>query len=354
MSLTTGSPPVRWPRRSRDVTLGPLRGRVEARSVVVGTVLAIATVTVTLTALRLGDYVLGLDEVLGALIGGEDAIYRTIVVEWRLPRALAAVVFGAALAVSGGVFQSLTRNPLASPDIIGFSTGSYSGALLVLLVTGGGYLQVATGALAGGLVTALVVYVLAYSRGMQGFRLIIVGVAISAMLASANSYLMLVARLEESMQAAVWGAGSLAPVTLGSLAFATTVITVVLAALALVLPGVRELELGDELAVAHGVRTRLVWIVAVVLGIALTAMVTSTSGPIAFVALAAPQIARRITGRGGIPFVTAALVGAFLVSSADLAAQHLFPSPVPVGLVTVVIGGAYLVWLIVGETRPRR
>lgn len=202
--------------------------------------------------------------------------------------------------------------------------------------------------------TALVVYLLAYRKGMQGFRLIIVGVAISAMLGSANSYLMLTARLERAMQAAIWGAGSLAPVTLASLGAATLLIALLLLGLGVILPSVRELELGDDLAVAHGVRSRPVWIVAVVLGVCLIAVVTATTGPIAFVALAAPQIARRVTGSGAIGFGTAALVGAFLVASADLAAAHLFPIPVPVGLVTVVIGGGYLIWLILVETRKRR
>lgn len=345
---------VRWPRAGRTVGLGPLSVRVELRTLLVSLLLVVGIAVVTLTALRLGDYVLGVGEVFEAVFGAEDSIYRTIVVEWRAPRALAAVVFGSALAVSGGVFQSLTRNPLASPDIIGFSAGSYSGALIMLVLVGGGYLQVAAGAMVGGLGTALAVYLLAHRKGMQGFRLIIVGVAISAMLASANSYLMLTARLERAMQAAVWGAGSLAPVTLTSLAAATVLIAIILLGLGVVIGSVRELELGEDLAVAHGVRSRPVWIIAVVLGVGLTAVVTATSGPIAFVALAAPQIARRITGGGAIGFGTAALVGAFLVSSADLAAQHLFPIPLPVGLVTVVIGGAYLIWLILAESGKRR
>lgn len=350
----TDLPAIRWPRRHLTVSLGPLGVRVDVRALVLSLLLITGTVVTTLVSLRLGDYVLSAREVLQALTSTEDTVQRTIVVEWRLPRALAAIVFGAALAVSGVVFQSLTRNPLASPDIIGFSTGSYSGALLVLLLTGGGYAEVAGGAIAGGVVTALVVYLLAYRRGMQGFRLIIVGIAISAMLGSVNAYLMLTARVEQAMQAAVWGAGSLAPVTRDSLAISGAIIAIVFIALADVLPAVRELELGDELATAHGVRSRVVWVVSVVLGVALTAVVTATCGPIAFVALAAPQIARRVVGGGGIPFATSALVGAFLVSAADVTAQHIIPGAVPVGLSTVVIGEAYLVWLVLRESRRRR
>lgn len=123
---------------------------MELRTVLVCLLLVSGLAVVTLAALRLGDYVLSAGEVVDAFVADEDSVHRTIVIEWRAPRALAAVVFGAALAVSGGVFQSLTRNPLASPDIIGFASGSYSGALIVLVVLGGGYLQVAAGAMIGG------------------------------------------------------------------------------------------------------------------------------------------------------------------------------------------------------------
>jgi len=162
------------------------------------------TVALALWAATLGDYPLSLGEVGGALIDDPNAGFaRTVVVEWRLPRILAAVVFGAALGVAGAVFQSLTRDPLASPDIIGFSTGSYTGALIVIILVHGSYLQLAGGALLGGIATAALVYLLAWRRGVQGFRLIIVGIAVSAVLGSFNTWLMLRADLEVAMSAAV-------------------------------------------------------------------------------------------------------------------------------------------------------
>ena len=128
---------------------------------------------------------------------------------WRLPRVLLALMLGAALGMSGAIFQSLTRNPLGSPDIIGFNSGAYTGALVVILLIGGTYYEIAVGALVGGIATAAVVYLLAYKRGVQGFRLIIVGIAISAMLGSVNTWMILKAKLDDAMAAAVWGAGSL-------------------------------------------------------------------------------------------------------------------------------------------------
>lgn len=220
-----------------------------------------------------------------------------------------------------------------------------------MLLTGGGY-QVAAGSLTGGILTAFVVFVLAYRRGAaQGFRLIIVGIAISAMLGAFNTWLVLRADIEDAMLSAVWGAGSL-----NSLGYDQ--LWPVLALLALLIPpalacgpALRRLELGDDAAAALGTRTEAVRLVLVVLGVALIALVTA-AGPIAFIALAAPQIARRITRGSSVALLPSAVLGAFLLALADLAGQRLFaPVQLPVGIVTVSIGGLYLVWLLVREAR---
>ena len=156
--------------------------RVEWRSVIVCAVLALAVACTAVLALMTGSYQLSPGQVVSALTGGETGLVHDIVVEWRLPRVAAALVFGAALGVSGAIFQSMLRNPLADPGIIGFSQGSYTGALIVILVVNGTYWQLVGGALLGGMATAVAVYLLAYRRGVQGFRLIIVGIGVSAML----------------------------------------------------------------------------------------------------------------------------------------------------------------------------
>lgn len=328
--------------------------RFQARALVVCTVLAALTVALTMWVLAAGTYPLTVGEVWGALIDDPDAGFaRTVVVEWRLPRALAAVIFGAALGVAGAVFQSLTRNPLASPDVIGFSTGSYTGALVVITVIGGSYLAVAGGALIGGVATAAVVYLLAWRQGVQGFRLIIVGIAVSAVLSSFNTWLMLTADLEVALSAAAWGAGSLGDTSWEQVTLGGAAVVLLLALLALLAPGLRQLELGDDAARATGIRAEPVRLAVVGIGVALTATVTAAAGPIAFVALAAPQIARRLTRSAGVSLVPAAFVGALLLTAADLTAQHLLSVALPVGVVTVVIGGGYLVWLITHEVRRR-
>lgn len=350
----TSSVPVRFGYRV-VVQRGPgVAVRWCVRSVLACAMLSALTLVLTAWALTLGDYPLTLTQTWDALIGDPDAGFaRTVVLDWRAPRALAALVFGAGLGVAGAVFQSLTRNPLASPDVIGFSTGSYTGALIVIVVIGGSYLELAAGALIGGIATAAVVYLLAARRGVQGFRLIIVGIAVSAMLTSFNTWLTLTAELEVAMSAAAWGAGSLNGIGWENVLWGSLIIVVLLAAMAVLAPGLRQLELGDDAAKATGTRTESVRFGTVLIGVALTATVTAAAGPIAFVALAAPQIARRLVRTPGVALAPAAATGALLLVAADLISQHLLPIVLPVGVVTVVIGGCYLVWLIVREVRRR-
>ena len=328
-----------------------MRTRVGRRERVVAAVLAAVIVVLAVVALGTGDYPLSIPEVVSAVFATDGRFETTLVLEWRLPRVLVAIVFGAALALSGAIFQSLTRNPLGSPDIIGFATGSYTGALLVLTLLGGSYLSVAGGAIVGGLLTALVVYLLAYRRGIQGFRLIIVGIAVTAMLHSVNTWLLLRAQVEVAMAASIWGAGSISLVTWADAVPAFVAVAVLALAVVALSGGMRQLELGDDSAKAHGLRVEPTRLALLVVGVALTAVVTASSGPIAFVALAAPQIAARLGRSAGLPLLSSALTGAALLLAADYAAQHLVPTAVPVGVVTVVLGGLYLIALLIGQAR---
>ncbi|MCY1143603.1 iron chelate uptake ABC transporter family permease subunit [Actinoplanes sp. Pm04-4] len=327
--------------------------RLERRSVVVCAVLVLALAGLAVLALMTGSYSLGPGEVLSALTGRETGLMHDIVVEWRLPRVTAALVFGAALGVSGAVFQSMLRNPLADPGIIGFSQGAYTGALIVILVVNGSYGQLAGGALLGGMVTALAVYVLAYRRGVQGFRLIVVGIGVSAMLGSLNTWLILKADLDQAMAAATWGAGSLNGTSWDQVIIGGICVLVLLPAAGMLSRPMRQMELGDDAAAALGVRVPAARLGLVVVGVALTATVTAAAGPIAFISLVAPQIARRLARTAGITLAPAALVGALLCLAADYIAQHVAPTPLPVGIVTVVLGGGYLGWLLFTEARRR-
>ncbi|WP_312871363.1 FecCD family ABC transporter permease, partial [Streptomyces lonarensis] len=339
----------------RRVVVGTARCNlvVGVRSAALAGAAAVLLAGFVLLALVLGDYPLSPGEAIGVLTGSTEGFARTVVLDWRLPRAAAAAVFGAALAVAGAIFQTVTRNPLASPDIIGLANGSFTGMLVALLLLGGGWPLLMTGSLVGGLLAAVAIYLLALRDGLQGFRLIVVGIGVSAMLASVNTWMLLRAELETALLASAWGAGTLNTVTAANAVPAGLCLLALLALLPPLAPALRQLDLGDDVAAAAGVRVGRSRTAVIAVAVGLVSVVTAVAGPISFVALAAPQIARRLARAPGIPLTVSALTGAVLLLGADLIAQHLVPLTVPVGVVTVVLGGGYLVWLLVHEARRR-
>lgn len=331
---------------------GHLSGRVGVRACVVALVLVLAACAVSVVALGTGDVSIPPDRVLATVLGQGSEIENMVILQWRMPRVLMAVVLGAALGISGAIFQALTRNPLGSPDIIGFTTGSYTGALVViLLMNSTSYYAIGVGALAGGVATAFAVYLLAFKRGVQGFRLIIVGIAVSAVLASINTWLILKANLDTAMSAATWGAGTLNGVVWGQARPALIAAAVLLAGIVYAAYRMPVLTMGDDTARSLGVRAESARLVLIVVAVALTALATAVAGPIAFVALAAPQLAQRLTRSAGVTIVPSAAMGAFILAASDLLAQKTFSGRLPVGVITVAIGGLYLVWLLAREER---
>lgn len=323
--------------------------RWRPRTAVVCGVLAAGVIVVAVLSVSTGAYAISPAGVVDTLLGRGSSAEYFIVVTLRLPRLIAAVLIGAALGMSGAVFQSLSRNPLGSPDIIGFTSGAAAGAVLEIVIFHGGQTAVAGAAITGGLATAVMVYLLSVKgRKVAGYRLILVGIGFSAMFSSVTAYLLTRASLYDAQDAEVWLIGSLNAVgwnVVGPLAIAMAVLTPV------TIGAGRQLgwlELGDDAAKALGVpveRTRLVLVIA---GTALAAAATAAAGPIAFVALAAPQLCRRLTRAPGAHIVPAAFMGALLLSASDFSAQQVFPSvELPVGVLTGVIGGAYLCWLLV-------
>jgi len=325
--------------------------RVPARTILVRGILVVLAFGLAVVGVAAGTYVLSLEEFGQALVGdGREAIVR-MVWEWRLPRVLFAFVGGIALAVSGSIFQSLTRNPLGSPDVIGFDAGAYTGALLVMLVLGStSYGLLAVGAVVGGALTALGVYVLAWRNGIQGFRFIVVGIGLAAFLTGINNYLLIRTGAEEARSAVSWGFGSFASLGFAQFWPFAVVVAVLLLLVASRATSFGQLELGDDAASALGVPLERTRFVMVLLGVALTAVVTAAAGPIAFLALVAPQLARRLTRARGLDIPSSALTGGVLLLSADLVGQR---AEISVGLVTVVLGGGYFLWLLINEGRRR-
>jgi iron complex transport system permease protein len=330
---------------------GRISFRLDGRAFLAALLLLLLMALLAALSLLSGRYPIALVDVLKALAGEGEEMVRMIVVEWRLPRVALAVLLGAALGASGAIFQSLTRNPLGSPDIIGFSAGSYTGALIVILLFSGGTYQTALGALAGGVLTAMTVYLLAWRQGVQDFRLIIVGIGVAAMLSALNSWMIREADLAVAMAAAIWGAGSLNGLGVEQLVPVALVLGVLFPLTLLLSRPMRQLELGEDAARASGIdagRTRGLMMLC---GVALTAIVTASAGPISFIALCAPQVARRITHSAGVPLLGSALTGALLLLVADWVAQHAFAVQLPVGVMTVSIGGLYFLWLLIREGR---
>ncbi|GAA2209556.1 iron chelate uptake ABC transporter family permease subunit [Nonomuraea monospora] len=327
------------------VRFGAYSIRADRRTLTVCGALLIAALGLGLLGLCLGGSWTPPGDVLAALAGhGDDVV---VVQEWRLPRVLAALVFGAALGLAGAVFQSLTRNPLGSPDIVGLDAGAYTGALFAITVLGGGPAYLATGSIVGGLFTAAAVYALSLGSGLGGLRLIVVGIAVNAMLTAVNSWIVLRAEMEVALAATGWSAGSLNGLDWHEVVLPFAVIAAFTLLLAALAPAMRQAALGDEQALASGVRLDRLRLLMVLAGVGCTATVTAVAGPIVFIALAAPQIGRLLTRAPGVALAPAALSGAVLLLAADLAAQLLLaPVALPVGVVTTVIGGCYLAALL--------
>ncbi|MGK3143123.1 iron-enterobactin ABC transporter permease [Pantoea sp. C2G6] len=287
------------------------------------------------------------------IVNGEAARpVQLVVLEWRLPRVLMALLIGAALGLSGAIFQSLLRNPLGSPDILGFNTGAYSGVLVALVLFQQTMEGMTLAALLGGIATAGVVWLFSWRNGVETFRLIIVGISVRALLMALNSWLIISASLEAALSAGLWSAGSLNGISWAKTVPVTTVLLLALLATALLARRMRLLEMGDDTACALGVPVERSRILLMLTGVILTAASTALAGPISFIALLAPQIARRLCGgiNGALPL--SALSGALLLSAADYAAQHLFlPYQLPVGVITVSLGGIYLMALLIREAR---
>ncbi|WP_420911642.1 iron-enterobactin ABC transporter permease [Winslowiella iniecta] len=341
---------------ARTLQLGNARGfintRMSLRVLLTNGVLLMLALLLALFALCYGSLHLSPQQVWQALHGEGARGMVTVVTQWRAPRIVLALVLGAGLGVSGAIFQSVIRNPLGSPDVVGFNTGAYTGALVTIILLNGSYYQIASGALVGGIAAAALVYLLAWRDGIAGFRLIIVGLGIAALLSAFNTWLIITGSLESAMNAALWGAGSLNGMTWAKGQPALLCIPLTMLAVLLMGKRLQLMEMGDDSARALGVNAEASRLWLMLFGIILTAVATASAGPISFIALAAPQIARRLTRASSVPLFSAATTGALLLLAADLTAQHSFDGvQLPVGAVTVSIGGLYLIWLLIREAR---
>lgn len=317
------------------------------------TLLVVALILVVAAAsLIYGSYEMTPEQVFRLIFQGEGTeIERQLVLNQRLPRMLAALVVGAALGLSGAIFQSVSRNALGSPDIIGFTVGSATGALSVVLIgplaaTGTG---MGMGAILGGFVTAAVVMLLAGLGGgaTMGQKMVLIGIAVSAMLSSVNDYLITRGDLEKAEAAKTWQHGSLNAISWGQMEVQSVILVIAIPLILMLTRRLRTLELGDDLAAGLGLPVRRSVNLLVAAAVLLVAIAISVAGPIGFLALIAPQLARRFWRTPGTAMWHSALMGAAILVLADfVAARALAPFQIPVGLVTGAIGGLYMLWLL--------
>lgn len=334
---------------------GGLSVRYEPRAALSVLGLLVLTLAVAVVLIGTGDFPMSPGEVVDTLLGKGTVVQEFAVMDLRLPRVLVAVFVGAALAVGGAVFQSVSRNPLGSPDVIGFGQGATVGALTVIVLFQGSAAAAAGGAVVGGLVTGVTIYLLAWKKGVHGYRLVLVGIGAAAMLTSVIHYLITKANLVDATRATVWMTGSLDGRDWSQF---WPLFAVCCVLLPLVLGhgrALRMLEMGDDAAYALGVKVERTRIVLMASAVLLVAVATSAAGPIVFVSLSAPQLARRLTRAPGPNLAASALMGSALLLIADWIATNAFGErQLPVGVVTGILGGCYLLWLLVTERKAGR
>lgn len=327
------------------------RARRTRRRALVLVVLALLVVGVYALSLMVGNTFYGPGEVIDVIRGEIVPGASFTVGELRLPRASLAVLAGAAFGIGGVTFQTMLRNPLAAPDIIGISSGASAAAVLGIIVLEVSEGMVSVLAISAALATALTIYLLAFRDGVVGTRLILIGIGVAAMLDSVVSYLLLRAAVWDLQTAMRWLTGSLNNATweqITPLALAMLVAGPVLLGQS---RGLVLMQQGDDSASALGVRVERTRLVAILAAVVLIAFATAAAGPIAFVAFLSGPIAARIIGGGTSLMVPAALVGALLVLSADLLGQFAFENRYPVGVITGALGAPYLVYLLIRTNR---
>jgi len=347
---------------SVHIALAPVRAvrsGQAARRLYIALALLLALCGAFALSLYLGDYPVPVDGVIRALLspltGALDKGVDFIVLQVRLPRAVLAILSGAAFGLSGIIFQTLLRNPLASPDIIGIAHGASAAAVFCIIVLHWSGLPVSLGAFGGALLTALAIYLLAWRDGVTAYRVVLIGIGMAAMLAAVISYLFTQARLADVQEAMAWLVGSLnAAKPVDSLVLGGAMAGLV-ALLAGLVRGVDALELGDDAGRALGARVEATRLGLMLAAVGLAAFATAATGPVGFVAFVSGPIARSLLKGAGRGFFHAALVGALVMIVSDMVAQHALPAmQLPVGVVTGAFGAVFLLGLLVVSGRSGR
>ncbi|MGQ4514465.1 iron chelate uptake ABC transporter family permease subunit [Streptomyces sp. DW26H14] len=341
------------PRGARPAGYGVVRGGrgsflLHRRAALVVGALVVLLALICVAYLCVGDSFVAPGRVLPVVFGGGQPADQLIVGTLREPRMVLGLLVGLAFGMSGALIQTVARNPLASPDIIGISQGAgvVTVGALTFGVTSGTLLPYLS--IAGGLAAAALVYAFAWRGGLHATRFVLIGIGFSIALKSVITLLMTKGDVLVAQQAQVWMTGSLNGRGYDEAAPMAITLIVLTPAVLWAAYAQRTVSMDDDTATALGVRLGRVRLGLVVTGVVLASVATGAAGPVDFVALMAPQIARRMTGTAQIPLLTSALTGAVVVVLGDLLAKTLFsPTELPVGVLTAAVGAPYLIWLLI-------
>lgn len=334
--------------------IGSFSLRWRPRTALVCAALAGAALALAVVLLGTGTLAFTPAEVVAALFGkAGNPLAERVIWSLRLPRVVTAACVGAALGMAGAIFQSVSRNALGSPDIIGFTTGAATGAIVQIILFGADPLAVALAAVLSGMATAALVFLLALKgRVTGGYRLVLVGIGVGATLSGVNTILLVASDLDRSISAQIWLAGSLTARSWSHAVPAALGLVLIVPVALLNARRLALLEMGDDAASQLGVPVERTRLAMVMTAVGLTAMATAAAGPIAFIALAGPQLARRLCRSPEVPLLPGAAMGAVLLLAADLISQRV-PTGLnlPTGLTTGLLGGIYLLWRLARDER---
>ena len=304
-----------------------------------------------LTDLVYGHEVYAISDVLAVLTGNDVPGVSFVIGELRLPRVIIGLLSGIAFGMAGASFQHMLRNLLASPDIIGITAGANTAAVFGIIVLGWSGVALSMLAMAGGLLTAVAVSWLAWKGSFAPSRLILMGIGVGAMLSAVSSWILIRGDQWDIQSASRWLTGSLASADWVDVPFLLAVVIMAGALLLMNNGRVDVMRFGEQTATGLGVRVNLTQASVIVLAVLMLSAATAASGPIAFVSFLAGPIAARLVGPHRPAILQAGLIGAGLVLAADIVAQHVPPTQLPVGVITSILGGPILVILMIRWTR---
>lgn len=317
------------------------------RAIFVTILLIILTLTLCILTLKYGNETYSINTVIKVLMGEKIPKANFPISVIRLPKMLAGLMVGFSLAIAGNTFQTILRNSLASPDVIGISTSTSAAGIFCILVLGISGPLVSIISTTFGIFIAVIIYVLARGKVFNNNRLILVGIGVQTMMSAFISYVMINANEYDIPAALRWLNGSLNGVQMKSIPW-LGFITILFGSLILAFEKeLKIMELGEQLSVTLGVRTDITRVILIVSAVFLIAFSTSVTGPIAFVAFLSGPIAKRLVGTGSKNLFISGLVGANLVLMSEIIGQFAFSYRYPVGVITGVLGAPYLLLLII-------